>query len=53
MNSAVRAIVRMGIYLGCKIYLIYEGYQGMVNGKENFKLATWAGVSGIVGMVDI
>ena len=24
MNAAVRAIVRMGIYLGCKVYLIHE-----------------------------
>lgn len=24
MNAAVRAIVRMGIYLGCKVYLINE-----------------------------
>lgn len=24
MNSAVRAIVRMSIYLGCKVYLIHE-----------------------------
>ena len=24
MNAALRAIVRMGIYLGCKVYLIYE-----------------------------
>ena len=24
MNAAVRAIVRMGIYVGCKVYLIKE-----------------------------
>lgn len=28
MNAAVRAVVRMGIYLGCKVYFIKEGYQG-------------------------
>lgn len=28
MNAAVRAVVRMGIYLGCKVYFIREGYQG-------------------------
>lgn len=27
MNSAVRSVVRMGLYLGCKVYFIYEGYQ--------------------------
>ena len=29
MNAAVRAIVRMGIYVGCKVYLIKE--VGMVS----------------------
>ena len=24
MNAAVRAIVRMGLYVGCKVYLIKE-----------------------------
>lgn len=24
MNSAVRAVARMGIYVGCKVYLIKE-----------------------------
>jgi hypothetical protein len=24
MNAALRAIVRMGIYLGCKVYMIHE-----------------------------
>lgn len=28
MNAAVRAVVRMGLYLGCKVYFIREGYQG-------------------------
>lgn len=28
MNAAVRATVRMAIYLGCKVYFIKEGYQG-------------------------
>ena len=49
MNAAVRAIVRMGIYLGCRVYFIHEGYQGMVDGGNNIRLATWASVSGIIG----
>ena len=24
MNAALRAVVRMGIYLGCKVYMIHE-----------------------------
>ena len=27
MNSAVRAVVRFGRYLGCKVFFIKEGYQ--------------------------
>ena len=27
MNSAVRAVVRFGRYLGCTVYFIKEGYQ--------------------------
>jgi len=24
MNAALRAVVRMGMYIGCKVYLIHE-----------------------------
>uniref|UniRef100_A0A8C6PID1 ATP-dependent 6-phosphofructokinase n=1 Tax=Nothobranchius furzeri TaxID=105023 RepID=A0A8C6PID1_NOTFU len=48
MNAAVRAVVRMGIYVGAKVYLIHEGYQGMVDGGENIKEATWEGVSSML-----
>jgi hypothetical protein len=27
MNGAVRSVVRMGMYLGCRVYFIKEGYQ--------------------------
>jgi hypothetical protein len=52
MNAALRAVVRMGIYLGCKVYFIHEGYQGMVDGGNNIRLATWSSVSGIAGTVN-
>ncbi|CAF1369610.1 unnamed protein product [Adineta steineri] len=48
MNPAVRAVVRMGIYLGCKVYFIHEGYQGLVDGGNSIRQATWASVSGIL-----
>ena len=48
MNAAVRAVVRFGIYLGCKVYFIREGYQGMVDGGDNIVEADWASVSGII-----
>lgn len=48
MNAAVRAVVRFGLYLGCKVYFIKEGYQGMVDGGDNIVEASWASVSGII-----
>ncbi|KAL4635662.1 ATP-dependent 6-phosphofructokinase, liver type isoform X1 [Arapaima gigas] len=48
MNAAVRAVTRMGIYAGAKVYLIYEGYQGLVDGGDNIQLATWQSVSNII-----
>ncbi|RUS87391.1 hypothetical protein EGW08_004845 [Elysia chlorotica] len=50
MNAAVRAVVRMGFYVGSKVYFIKEGYQGMVDGGDNIEEATWASVSGILQM---
>ncbi|XP_026807597.1 ATP-dependent 6-phosphofructokinase isoform X3 [Rhopalosiphum maidis] len=48
MNAAVRAVVRMAIYLGCKVFFIKEGYQGMVDGGENIEEANWSSVSSII-----
>ncbi|XP_032684085.1 ATP-dependent 6-phosphofructokinase isoform X1 [Odontomachus brunneus] len=48
MNAAVRAVVRMGIYLGCKVFFIKEGYQGMVDGGAYIEEATWSSVSCII-----
>ncbi|KYN30247.1 6-phosphofructokinase [Trachymyrmex cornetzi] len=48
MNAAVRAVVRMGIYLGCRVYFIREGYQGMVDGGKYIEEATWSSVSCII-----
>ncbi|XP_019720105.1 ATP-dependent 6-phosphofructokinase, platelet type-like isoform X6 [Hippocampus comes] len=48
MNAAVRAVVRMGLYVGAKVYFIREGYQGMVDGGENITEATWESVSSML-----
>lgn len=48
MNAAVRAVVRMGLYLGARVYFIREGYQGMVDGGNMIEEATWVSVSGII-----
>ncbi|KAL2293769.1 hypothetical protein Nmel_018830 [Mimus melanotis] len=45
MNAAVRAVVRVGIYTGAKVFFVYEGYQGLVDGGEHIKEATWDSVS--------
>ncbi|XP_026056620.1 ATP-dependent 6-phosphofructokinase, platelet type-like isoform X5 [Carassius auratus] len=50
MNAAVRAVVRMGIYVGAKVYFVHEGYQGMVDGGDNIKEATWESVSSMLQM---
>ncbi len=52
MNAALESIIRMGSFLGCKIYLIHEGFQGMIDGGNNFEIAgTKSIVSDIIGMV--
>ncbi|XP_038654242.1 ATP-dependent 6-phosphofructokinase, platelet type-like isoform X2 [Scyliorhinus canicula] len=48
MNAAVRAVVRMGIYVGTKVYFIHEGYQGMVDGGKHIVEAKWQDVSSIL-----
>ncbi|XP_018121732.1 uncharacterized protein LOC379632 isoform X10 [Xenopus laevis] len=48
MNAAVRAVVRMGIYVQAKVYFIYEGYQGMVDGGDNIEEVSWESVSSIL-----
>lgn len=51
MNAAVRAVVRVGIYLGCKVYFIREGYQGLVDGGTYIQESSWGSVSGIIHKV--
>lgn len=33
MNAAVRAVVRKGIYEGIEVFGVYNGYQGLIDGK--------------------
>lgn len=46
MNAAIRAVVRSGIYKGCRVYGIYGGYQGLING--DIKRLYSADVSNII-----
>uniref|UniRef100_A0A3P9LS71 Phosphofructokinase, muscle b n=1 Tax=Oryzias latipes TaxID=8090 RepID=A0A3P9LS71_ORYLA len=45
MNAAVRATVRVGLYTGAKVYFVHEGYQGLVDGGDHIRPATWESVS--------
>uniref|UniRef100_A0A4W4F1X3 6-phosphofructokinase n=1 Tax=Electrophorus electricus TaxID=8005 RepID=A0A4W4F1X3_ELEEL len=45
MNAAVRATVRVGLYTGAKVFFIHEGYQGLVDGGDCIRPATWESVS--------
>lgn len=33
MNAAIRAVVRAGLYKGCQMFGIYDGYQGLIDGN--------------------
>src|ERR1700761_6707005 len=46
MNGAVRAVVRMAIYMGCEAYAIHEGYEGLVQGGDLIKEMLWDDVRG-------
>jgi 6-phosphofructokinase 1 len=48
MNGAVRAVVRMSIYMGCESYAIYEGYEGLVQGGDLIKEMHWDDVRGFL-----
>uniref|UniRef100_A0A672PE85 6-phosphofructokinase n=1 Tax=Sinocyclocheilus grahami TaxID=75366 RepID=A0A672PE85_SINGR len=45
MNAAVRATVRVGLYTGAKVFFVHEGYQGLVDGGNHIRPATWESVS--------
>ncbi|KFD72511.1 hypothetical protein M514_15347 [Trichuris suis] len=48
MNAALRAVTRVGISNGYRVFLIHEGYQGMVDGGDYFEEASWNSVSDII-----
>ncbi len=48
MNAAVRAAVRTAITLGARVFAIYEGYQGMVDGGTGIRELAWEDVGSIL-----
>jgi len=48
MNAAVRAVVRTALFHGVDAYVVYNGYQGLVDGGEAIRRASSADVGGIL-----
>ena len=48
MNAALRSVVRSGLRAGAKVFAIYEGYQGMVDGGDQIRELAWTDVGGIM-----
>jgi 6-phosphofructokinase 1 len=48
MNAAVRAVVRSGLDKGIKVFAIWEGYQGMVDGGDRIRRMSWDSVGGML-----
>jgi len=48
MNAAVRAVVRAAIRQGARVFAVYEGYQGMVDGGDRIRALAWDDVGSIL-----
>src|SRR5215208_6651364 len=48
MNGAVRAGIRTALDKGAEVYAIYEGYQGLVEGRARIHKMDWDSVGGIL-----
>ena len=48
MNSALRAIVRLALHNGVRVYAVHEGYQGLVDGDKGIDECQWNSVSNII-----
>jgi 6-phosphofructokinase 1 len=50
MNAAVRSVVRTALERGLKVFAVYEGYQGLVEGETYIREVNWDSVGGILGL---
>lgn len=48
MNAAVRGVVRRALSAGVDVTAIYEGYRGLVHGRDRFAPCSWFSVSRIL-----
>lgn len=51
MNAAIRSVVRLSLQLGMNIYLVKEGYHGLIEGGDYIVKASWYDVSSILHKV--
>lgn len=51
MNAAIRSIVRTSEQMGLNVYLVKEGYYGLIEGGTYIYKAHWYGVSSILSLV--
>ena len=50
MNAAVRSVVRTALERQARVFAIYEGYQGMVEGGDRIREMNWDSVGGILNL---
>src|SRR5512137_1934939 len=50
MNAAVRSVVRTALERQLKVFAVYEGYQGLVEGDHYIREVNWDSVGGILGL---
>lgn len=48
MSPAVRAVIRSGLFFGCDMFAIYEGYEGLVKGGKLIRKMEWGDVRGFL-----
>ncbi|HYO84983.1 MAG TPA: 6-phosphofructokinase [Dermatophilaceae bacterium] len=48
MNAAVRAVVRTGLHVGVRVFAVYEGWQGAVDGGAGIRELGWDDVGSIL-----
>lgn len=51
MNASIRSVVRVSIQLGLNVYMVKEGYFGLIVGEDYIVKANWYDVSSILNMV--
>ncbi|CAG0926872.1 ATP-dependent 6-phosphofructokinase [Thermoflexales bacterium] len=50
MNAAARAVVRTALERGIRVFAVYEGYQGLIEGDTYIREMNWDSVGGILGL---